>query len=356
MKILLHSYAITKRGDSISLQTYAKALKKYYEIECEIVYDKNNENNSIESINNLINQGLSLYSYEDIDDLNFYAEKNNFDLVYWIKSGENDGKYVRNCKNVIHAVFNQVSPHGDAYAYVSEWLAKTAFTNYKSRLVNVYRNSKNVFRSNFSEYSIKNTLTCTFSNLIKPFEFVPHIIDLPNSNINFRQKYGISNNAFVIGRIGGYSEFNIEFVKITINKILNDDKNNILIFVNTEPFISHDRVLFINNYIDENEKASFISSCDMMLHARMMGETFGFSIAEALSMNVPIAACTIGHDKNHLYLLESTGLLYNNSEELFNIYLSIKYKYYKSIDLKEKVIDFTPEKVAEKFKNVFLNF
>ena len=57
MKILLHSYAVTKRGDSISLLTYAKALKKFYDIECQIVFEKNNKNNSTEAIKNLIKQG-----------------------------------------------------------------------------------------------------------------------------------------------------------------------------------------------------------------------------------------------------------------------------------------------------------
>ena len=354
MKILLHSYAVTKRGDSISLLTYAKALKKFYDIECQIVFEKNNKNNSTEAIKNLIKQGLSLYSYDNINELNIHAEKNNIDLVYWIKSGENDGKYVKNCKNVIHAVFNQVSPHGDKYAYVSEWLANAASKNYKNRIKNIYRNSKNIFNDNFSKYSIKNTLECTFSNLLTPFEFVPHIIDLPQSDISFRKKNGISDKAFIIGRIGGYTEFNIDFVKITVKKILEDDKNNIFFFVNTEPFIEHERVIFINNYIDENEKSSFISSCDMMLHARMMGETFGFSIAEALSLNVPVAACTIGNDKNHHFLLESTGLLYNNEEELFNIYLNVKNRYFHGFNLKDKVINYTPEKVAKKFKKVFL--
>lgn len=355
MKILFHSNALTKRGDSVTVSSYAKALNLFYGYDCKIVFDVNNTNNSKEVISSLISSGFDIYGYKNLNDLNIYAHKLNVDVVYWLKSGENDNKYLKDCKNVIHAVFNQVAPHGDVYAYVSEWLAITASKNYANRSVNVFRNLKNIVRENFSPYSLSSTYKCAFSNLFNPFEFVPHIIDLPNSQVNFRSKYGISDRSFLIGRIGGYTEFNIPFVKNTIETILNDDLNNIFIFVNTEPFITHNRVIFINNYIDEFEKSSFISACDMMLHARSMGESFGISIAESLSLNIPVASCIIGHDKNHHSLLNSTGLLYQDSDELMSVYSKIKSGFYKSIDLRSNVLLFTPEKVSEKFKEVFLS-
>jgi glycosyltransferase involved in cell wall biosynthesis len=354
MKILLHSNALTKRGDSITLSGYAKALKKNYDIDCCLAYDINHINNSTEVIRRLKLESFKLYGYEKIIDLDKYAKNENIKTIYWLKSGENDGNFLFDCINCIHAVFNVVSPHGDKYAYVSEWLAKTAQNNYKSRSLNILRTTKKVFKNKFSENSIKDLYKCTFSNLLTPFDYVPHVVNLPEETINFREKYGISNSAFLIGRIGGYTEFNIDFVKETVKLILEDDKMNVFVFVNTEPFIQHDRVHFFNEYLDEPEKVSFIKACNMMLHARAMGETFGFAIAESLSMNIPIASCTIGHDKNHHVMLKNTGLLYNNSNELFNIYLKVKQGGFKFFNLKQLIDEFTPEKVAAKFFNTFL--
>ncbi len=41
-----------------------------------------------------------------------------------MKSGQDDGLVAQSCRTVVHSVFKFCEPHGDVYAYVSEWLAQ----------------------------------------------------------------------------------------------------------------------------------------------------------------------------------------------------------------------------------------
>ena len=43
--------------------------------------------------------------------------------------------------------------------------------------------------------------------------------------------------------------------------------------------------------IDLNKKVEFISSCDAMIHARQMGETFGAAVSEFSIKNKPVITC-----------------------------------------------------------------
>ena len=121
--------------------------------------------------------------------------------------------------------------------------------------------------------------------------------------------------------------------------------------IGTEPFVSHPNVKFINEIHDVQRKADFINTCDVMLHARERGESFGLSIAEFLSLNKPVLAWNNGHDLNHLDMLKDSGLLYNDASHL-------NYLLHNLPDFKEdwtkRVEQFKPVPVMNKFKEVFL--
>ena len=355
MKLILHSNALTRRGDAITLRNYSIYLKKYYNINSTIAFNSNSTSNSTEVINKLKEEKIKLFDYKSKNELLRYAYDNNFENIYWLKSGEFDDNLIPGIKNSIHAVFNVVSPHGNVYAYVSEWLAKEASRNYYNRLFNSARILKNGIKNPSLEKFKLLGQTIT-QNTLKNFEFVPHIIQPPLAlGLNFREKYGISNDSFLIGRIGGFDQFDIEYVHKTIEKILEDDNKNIFVFINTKIFIVHERVFFLNDYISDEIKSCFIKSCNMMIHARKMGESFGIAIAESLYFNVPIAASNTGKDKNHTILLKNSGLLYSNEIELIDIYKKIKSGFYKGVNLKDNIKMFSPELVINKFKKIFID-
>jgi hypothetical protein len=93
--------------------------------------------------------------------------------------------------------------------------------------------------------------------------------------------------------------------------------------MNTKKFYEHPRIIYLNTNLDVNYKTKFINTCDAMIHARQMGETFGLSIAEFSSMNKPIITCNSG-DLEHIKILGDKALLYNSKEELINIFQNIK--------------------------------
>ena len=59
-----------------------------------------------------------LQNLEDI------LEKENVDFLYCSKSGRNDGLVSNKIPTGIHAVFQENQPHGDRYAFISDWMGK----------------------------------------------------------------------------------------------------------------------------------------------------------------------------------------------------------------------------------------
>ena len=89
-----------------------------------------------------------------------------------------------------------------------------------------------------------------------------------------------------------------------------------------------------------------------MLHGRELGESFGLAISEFLFHNKPVLAWSGGFDRNHVQMLQHTGLLYDDEKQLREKLLSIRD--YKNGDYKAIVEPFTPANVMRKFQQVFL--
>ena len=112
------------------------------------------------------------------------------------------------------------------------------------------------------------------------------------------------------------------------------------------------RIIYLNTNLDVNYKTKFINTCDAMIHARQMGETFGLSIAEFSSKNKPVIATKVGKDLAHVYYLKDQAIWYdeNNLE-------SILTNFNKEENSKKDwnaFRDYTPEKVMQIFKKVFI--
>ena len=313
MKIILHDNSLSLRGTSIALYDYAFYLKELYNHECFIAYDINHGTNDQKVIQKF-KQKFEVFGYSDFTDINTFIQNTQSDIYYAIKAGEHDGKHPLNIKTCVHAVFPCSSEHihGDVYAFVSPWLSQHC------------------------------------SNNITPF--VPHMVNLPNTNEHYRVQLSIPNDAIVFGRYGGLETFDINFAHQVVSSILTTTTNIYFLFCNTYKFIDHPNAIFVNNTASLLEKVKFINTCDALLHARHRGETFGLTIAEFMSKNKPVFTYSGSVEKNHYLLLDNQGVLYDNSEDLYCkikqfIPHSVRYRQNHTLE---------PTHVMQKFQTIFL--
>jgi hypothetical protein len=273
-----------------------------------------------------------VYFYKNPDDLERYLLENKIDVFYSIKAGVNDGVMSKNIKNCMHSVFQFFEPHGDVYAYVSEWLS------------NKMTNGK--------------------------YPFVPHMINLPDTDKNWRSQLGIPVDAVVLGRYGNYNSFNIPFVLQCINDVMDQRPDLYLLLVHTSPSCelnrnliikTHNRIKYLPSISDLTKKVEFINTCDAMLHARINGESFGLAIGEFASKNKQIITWTgkdvqkyyhHAHDTAHLEMLGDKGIYYNDYNDIKNILLTFKPD--KTQNWNVYSDKYNPEVVMKKFKEVFL--
>lgn len=315
MKILFHTNTINYRGTSVAIADYAKYNQEILGNESVITYcktygeerDFGNDSKAIDALS----KKFKVIGYR-AGNLEKVIDNEKADLAYFLNSGQRE-ELPTNVKTAVHAVFQFNEPHGDKYAYISEWLSNT-----------------------MSGGSIP---------------YVPHIVNLPPPNGDFKKFLGIRDDQIVVGRIGGYYTFDLRFVKECIVNILSKSDKYVFLFVGTSPFYSHPNVKFLNEFSDLQKKSNFINTCDVMLHARQRGESFGLAIAEFLSLNKPVMAWNNGHDLNHLEMLKDSGLLYNNANDITSILDNLR-SY--SEDWTRRVADYKPDVVMKKFDEVFL--
>lgn len=284
---------------------------------------------------------FEVYFYKDKTDLENYLFSANVQLFYSLRAGHYDDLLPNGIKTAIHAVFQYYEPHGNQYAYISDWL---------------------------SEKMSKGKVPV-----------VPHMINLPSIESDLRKKLGIPENAVVFGRYGGNSTFDIEFVKQVVYQIAELHSDIYFLFMNTDNFLGLSKsyykrkifrwlqpilfpkkefknMIFLEGTEDLELKRKFINTCDAMLHARWQGETFGLAIGEFSFCNKPIITCNHFRVKEmaHLDILGNLAIKYSNSAELKEILTN--FEFYKSGRANWDAYSdrFAPEKVMKKFDEVFI--
>jgi len=177
------------------------------------------------------------------------------------------------------------------------------------------------------------------------------MVNLPEVKSNFKEFFNIKNQ-LVIGWYGG-NNFEIPFAKQAVIDVASKRKDIVFLFMNQDSFCDLENVIFIAGTTDQYQKVSFINTCDIMIHARERGETFGLAIAEFSSKNKPIITYSLSPERNHIEILQDKGIYYSNFNELSNILFNIQHS-----DIKNKEWNcyqkFTPEIVINQFNQVFL--
>jgi hypothetical protein len=125
--------------------------------------------------------------------------------------------------------------------------------------------------------------------------------------------------------------------------------------MNYPPFLSHERAIFLPGNPDPEFKTRFINSCDAMIHAQRLGESFGLACGEFSSRDKPVITFGGSYGRSHIEILGDKALLYNNKQELVLILLSLTKQFIGARNWDSYSEQFAPGPVMEKFKRVFLD-
>lgn len=306
---LLHANSLSDRGDSVSLLEMGLGLRAHG-IPVAASYFRENVENSVVRIQEFEANGIRTYPYRDRTELEAIAERiqaTHFLVFsdgttggsqYW--SGEGNDYRIGSTVHITWVVFNNFQPHGDYYLYVSRWLWKQ----------NLLRAS--VF--NAKRFFVRKGTLCGC---------LEHFLEVEKGDrLSFRAALKIPERARVGGRIGGRSEFSDPVAQQGVLNLLNQEPNFWFVAVSTEFFGAHDRLIYVDR-LSRNEVWDFYAACDFLVNGRLMGESFGLGIVEALKSGKPIMAPAAKRnrkmDRNHLQLLRRSGLLYSDESDFNRI-------------------------------------
>jgi len=317
-KIGFDAGLMSLRGTHIAIFDYALQNQKILGNESIIFYDRRSEQVQ-PSVFQKFQREFHLLPYDQFSEVQATPQLGLIDAMYLIKSGERDGYMLPGVPNLMHAVFPQKiqDVHGDIYAYVSKWLSDE----------------------------------CSNGKI----PYVPHMINLPIAGTSLRTSLGIPESASVFGYYGGSDSFNLEFVKRLIAEIVHKNSQIYFIFMNIDRFIDHPQLIFLPGNPDPSFKSSFINTCDAMIHARGIGESFGLACGEFSIHNKPVITYALSPQRNHIDVLGSKAILYKGPKNLQNIFQNFDKTWYRAQDWDCYSKEFSPAAVMKKFASVFLD-
>jgi len=317
MKIAFHDNSLCLRGTTVAIYDWAYWTRHYLNVDPIIMFNLNESANDSGVIKKFEKE-FPVFGYSNVSEIDLILRKNNCDAFLMEKGGSPDGVISSVSKNLVNAISGWWKPdwiHGDVYAMGSKWLSK--ITDYK-------------------------------------IPYVPYIVHLPDNHDDMRDELGIPKDALVFGRNGGWDTFDLQFVKQSIVETLEQRNDIWFLFQFTEPFIRHERVIYLEPTADLNEKVRFINTSDAMIHARNIGESFGLSCAEFSIKNKPVITYYNSLERNHIDTLGDRGIYYENKKEILHILRNLDKKEINSLEW-NCYQEYSPEKVVQKFKEVYLN-
>ena len=317
-KIGFDAGLMSLRGTHVALFDYAFHNQQILGNESIVFYDQRSQ--QLEpTVFKKFKQAFNLIPYHKFSEIGSHADQCLMDAMYLIKSGERDAYAVPGVPNLVHAVFPQGArqKHGEVYAFVSRWLSEE----------------------------------CSNGKI----PFVPHVIHLPISASSLSEALSIPPNATVFGCYGGSDSFNLPFVKNVISEIVAKYPHIYFLYMNIDRFIDHPQVIFLPGNSDPEFKSQFINTCDAMLHARGIGESFGIACGEFSAHNKPVLTYALSPQRSHIGILGKRAMLYKGPKELRELILGFNKSWAKHQDWDCYTKAFSPTQVMQKFSSVFLD-
>lgn len=327
MNIAFSVRHFTERGTEVAVYDYADYNEKILNNKSYIIYFsesfRGRQGWRVQSRPSFskFQSRFELIEVNDMEEMPGIIEKYKLDYFYALTPGEfeslyrfNDTSVWGSCKTIKHCVFDTRGKEGDYYISISE------------------------------------TLNTRFGTDVP---VIPHIVHLPKHDRDMRERLGIPKDAIVIGRHGALDSFDVTMAKCAIHDFMatSTDDGVYFLFLNTERFIHHPRVIHIDLITDSEEKVAFINTCDAMIHARRMGETFGLAVAEFSFMNKPVITTTCG-DREHLHILGDRAIVFETPLDLIDIFTNIRTRISTRSDWNAYEA-YSPERVMSKFNDMF---
>jgi hypothetical protein len=365
-----HDNEAGERGTQVAMFDYAEYSEKYFNVKSKIFFANDSSRLHAKPLKHFQDRfPVILYEMEEPQSKpvggRFMLEallREGCDFLYVIKAGgigsqpslENLSPEV--VPMGIHAVFDW-EPHLSSYAAISPEVAKKQ-----------HRNSA----------AIPSPMIVP--HIVRPVEDWSAYLQIPD----LRKSLNISSEALVICRHGGFKTFDISFVHRAIQELLVSSSPSFpdlhFLFVNTKQFpnylphplteLFHQRFHFLPMIVDLQEKEKYYRTCNAMLHARNVGETFGLSIAEMSVRNIPVMTSP-GTEQEHIRILGKKGFVYHSGQELKkqieqfysrkNYWIDLTTNRKEGRPKKDSEDDFNayrdyePEKVMKIFKKYFLD-
>jgi glycosyltransferase involved in cell wall biosynthesis len=169
-----------------------------------------------------------------------------------------------------------------------------------------------------------------------------------------RTQLGIPKDAVVFGRHGGWESFDQISAQEAIRLVARKHPEIHFLFLNTADFLHHHHpnVHFLPASTDRIRVGRFIHTCDAMIHGRSRGETFGMAVAESAICGKPVFTWRHSPERNHLRWIREEAWLYSETEELAEKLMHFQKG--ETMDC-SFVEEFSPVRVMEKFRKVFLS-
>jgi hypothetical protein len=277
-RIAFHSNQLSITGTEIALFDYAINNQDLLGNRSLILFNATHPANRPEALEKF-SARFDVLSYRDPAEIDGLLAHAGADLMYTIKSGKRDGIISNIVPTMVHAVFptHPGQRHGASYAFISEWL---------------------------SLHCSNHSIPC-----------VPHIVGLPDEDADLRAELGLPTDALVIGCFGGSQSFNVPSAIEAVKRLLEHESMR-FIFMNIAAFVDHPRAIFLPGSTDMSFKTKFINSCDAMLHARKLGESFGLACAEFSIRNKPVMSWAHTKHWHQQDVLGTKGFYYSDADSL----------------------------------------
>jgi len=317
MKVAFHLNHLDMRGTGVAVFDYANHCETLLGQEPVIVCPTVEAQPKFQSelAAHRFESRFDVRRYDRFDEVDPILRDLAVDVLYAIKAGNRDHVVSSVCRTVVHAVFQYDDPHGDVYAYFSQWLSNR------------------------------------MSQGRQPW--VPPMLDLPDVSGDLRDELGIPRDAIVFGRYGGIRSFDIAFVHRAVFEVAKKRPDLYFAFMNTDRFCeARQNIIHLPGTCEAERKVRFINTCDAMLHARQQGESFGLAIAEFSTKNRPVITHAGGADQAHIEQLDDKGIYYRSEEDLTRLLNRLEPDPSRDWDAYSR--DFAPSVVMDRFSRIFL--
>ena len=313
MRVSFDGGRLNERGVAVALYDYAFHARALLGVEPVVLHDSSEGVDAEQAAR--FAAAFPLHAYRDAPERARLIEAARVDVAYALKTRRPRYPQSPCGRTAVHEVFGFFDPHGDAYAYISPWMAQTAAAG--------------------------------------RYPAVPHIVDPPAPQGDLRAAYGVPADAVVMGRHGGPDQLDVPFVAAALADALAARRDLWVMLLNTNPILRHERVVHVPRRPDRAGVADFVASCDAGLNARRGGEAFGLAIAEFLAQDKPVFVWEGGRDRHHLALIDDPAFRFRTRADLTRALVGFSPGPGRG-RWRGRVEPFAPEAVMRRFAEVFL--